>query len=246
MEVLQYIYTSWKNGDSTEKGYMIYSRSEGVTEAECVAIKDAMQYLAPKELNLAPTPEEIADVFPYAFSYFILPTGRGCVAQSTYLGRDYSGRFGNYIIYAMIFDTAELPCRPSEFFGEPYIKTAMTEEELNASSPVPPLPLLSIDDYGSVINDDQLNEFVFDKEDEFSQIIAMVLKARDLGVPFYLNDTRENLVLWSAAIQRILSPQLSKKFTSPPRYHKEGARRLYSHILSDSAQEARPPFLFRF
>ena len=213
MEVLQYIYTSWKNGDSTEKGYMIYSRSEGVTEAECVAIKDAMQYLAPKELNLAPTPEEIADVFPYAFSYFILPTGRGCVAQSTYLGRDYSGRFGNYIIYAMIFDTAELPCRPSEFFGEPYIKTAMTEEELNASSPVPPLPPLSVDEYGSVINDDQLNEFVFDKEDEFSQIIAMVLKARDLGIPFYLNDTRENLVLWSAAVQRILSPQLSKKFT---------------------------------
>lgn len=213
MEVLQYIYTSWKNGDSTEKGYMIYSRSDGVTEAECVAIKDAMQYLAPKELNLAPTPEEIADVFPYSFSYFVLPTGRGCVSQSTYLGRDYSGRFGNYIIYAMIFDTAELPCRPSEFFGEPYIKTAMTEEELNASSPVPPLPPLYIDNYGSVINDDQLNEFVFDKEDEFSQIIAMVLKARDLGVPFYLNDTRENLVLWSAAIQRILSPQLSKKFT---------------------------------
>lgn len=213
MEVLQYIYTSWKNGDSTEKGYMIYSRSEGVTEAECVAIKDAMQYLAPKELNLAPTPEEIADVFPYSFSYFVLPTGRGCVAQSTYLGRDYSGRFGNYIIYAMIFDTAELTCRPSEFFGESYIKTAMTQEELNASSPVPPLPPLSVDEYGSVINDEQLNEFVFDKEDEFSQIIAMVLKARDLGVPFYLNDTRENLVLWSAAIQRIFSLQLSKKFT---------------------------------
>ena len=46
MEALQYIYTSWKNGDSTEKGYMIYSRSEGISEAECNAIKDAMQYLA--------------------------------------------------------------------------------------------------------------------------------------------------------------------------------------------------------
>ena len=73
MEVLQYIYTSWKNGDSTEKGYMIYSKSQGITEAECIAIKDAMQYVAPKELNLAPTAEEIAEVFPYAFSYFILP-----------------------------------------------------------------------------------------------------------------------------------------------------------------------------
>ena len=56
MEALQYIYTSWKNGDSTEKGYMIYSRSEGISEAECNAIKDAMQYLAPKELTLTPTP----------------------------------------------------------------------------------------------------------------------------------------------------------------------------------------------
>lgn len=40
MEALQYIYTSWKNGDSTEKGYMIYSRSEGISESECTAIKD--------------------------------------------------------------------------------------------------------------------------------------------------------------------------------------------------------------
>lgn len=212
MEALQYIYTSWKNGDSTEKGYMIYSRSEGITEAECGAIKDAMQYLAPKELNLTPTEQEITDVFPYAFSYFVLPTGRGCVAQSTYLGKDYSGRFGNYIIYAMVFDLNDLPCRPAEFFAEPYIKTAMTSDELNAPSPVPPLPPLQISQYASVINDDQLNEFLFDKEDEFAQVIAMVLAARDAGIPFYLNDTRENLVLWAAAIQRILPSRISKKF----------------------------------
>lgn len=137
MEALQYIYTSWKNGDSTEKGYMIYSRSEGISEMECTAIKDAMQYLAPKELTLTPTPQEIADIFPYAFSYFILPTGRGCVAQSTYLGKDYSGRYGNYIIHALVFDINDLPCRPAEFFAEPYIKTAMTQEELDAPCQAP-------------------------------------------------------------------------------------------------------------
>lgn len=212
MEALQYIYTSWKNGDSTEKGYMIYSRSEGISETECGAIKDAMQYLAPKELTLTPTPQEIADKFPYAFSYFILPTGRGCVAQSTYLGKDYSGRYGNYIIHALIFDINDLPCRPAEFFAEPYIKTAMTDEELNAPSPVPPLPPLHISEYASVINDEQLNEFLFEKEDEFAQLISMILASRDAGIPFYLNDTRENLVLWSAAMQRILPPRLAKKF----------------------------------
>ena len=213
MEALQYIYTSWKNGDSTEKGYMIYSRSEGITESECSAIKDAMQYLAPKELTLTPTPQEIADIFPYAFSYFVLPTGRGCVAQSTYLGKDYSGRYGNYIIHALIFDINDLPCRPAEFFAEPYIKTAMTQEELDAPSPVPPLPPLHISEYASVINDEQLNEFLFDKEDEFAQLISMILVSQDAGIPFYLNDSRENLVLWAAAVQRILPSRLAKKFT---------------------------------
>jgi len=213
MEALQYIYTSWKNGDSTEKGYMIYSRSEGISDVECSAIKDAMQYLAPKELTLTPTPQEIADIFPYAFSYFILPTGRGCVAQSTYLGKDYSGRYGNYIIYALVFDIDDLPCRPAELFAEQYMKTAMTEEELNAPSPVPPLPPLDISEYSSIINDEQLNEFLFDKEEEFAQLISMILASRDAGIPFYLNDSRENLVLWSAAFQRILPSRLSKKFT---------------------------------
>lgn len=212
MKALQYIYTSWRNGNSTEKGYMIYSRSEGISEEECTAIKDAMQYLAPKELNLAPTPQEIAEVFPYAFAYFQLPTGRGCIAQSTYLGRDYSGRFGNYIIYALVMNVENLPCRPAELFGEPYIKTFMTEEELNAPSPVPPLPPLDITRYGSVVNEEQLTEFLLDKEDEFAQVIAMVLAAADAGVPFYLNDTRENLVLWAAAVQRILPMSLARKF----------------------------------
>ena len=212
MKALQYIYTSWKNGDSTEKGYMIYSRSEGISDDECGAIKDAMQYLAPKELSLTPTPQEILDIFPYAFSYFILPSGRGCVAQSTYLGKDYSGRYGNYIIYALVFEISELPCRPAELFAEPYIKTFMTEEELDASSPVPPLPAVMISSYASVINDDQLMEFLYDKEDEFSQLLAMILSAQDLGVPFYLNDTRENLVLWAAATQRVLPFQIATRF----------------------------------
>ena len=88
----------------------------------------------------------------------------------------------------------------------------MTQEELDAPSPVPPLPPLRISEYASVINDEQLNEFLFDKEDEFAQLISMILAAQDAGIPFYLNDSRENLVLWSAAVQRILPSRLAKKF----------------------------------
>jgi len=112
----------------------------------------------------------------------------------------------------LIFDINDLPCRPAEFFAEPYIKTAMTQEELDAPSPVPPLPPLHISEYASVINDEQLNEFLFDKEDEFAQLISMILVSQDAGIPFYLNDSRENLVLWAAAVQRILPSRLAKKF----------------------------------
>lgn len=213
MEALQYIYTSWKNGDSLDKGYMIYSKSTGITDRECAAIKSAMQYMVPKELPFPPSPQQIADVFPYSFAYFILPGGRSCVAQTTYLGKDYSGRFGNYLIYALVFEPGGLTCRPAELFGEPYIKTAMTEAELNAPSPVPPLPPLAIREHGSVVNDEELMYFLSGREEEFSQLITFVLAARDIQVPFYLNDTRENLVLWAAAVQRILPPRLASSFT---------------------------------
>lgn len=51
------------------------------------------------------------------------------------------------------------------------------------------------------------------KEDEFAQLISMILVSQDAGIPFYLNDSRENLVLWAAAVQRILPSRLAKKFT---------------------------------
>lgn len=213
MTALQYVYTSWKNGTLPEKGYMIYSKSVGITDEECVAIKDAMQYIAPKELPFAPTPEEITDVFPYSFAYFFLPTGRACVAQSTYIGKDYSGRYGNYVIHALVLEKEALECDPTELFGEMSIKTAMTEEELNATPPVPPLPPLDLSEYGSVINDDQLNEFVFDKEESLAKLISLYIESKTRGVPFYLNDTRENLVLWAAALRRVLPPRFSEDLT---------------------------------
>lgn len=240
MEALQYIYTSWKNGDSTEKGYMIYSRSEGISESECTAIKDAMQYLAPKELTLTPTPQEIADIFPYAFSYFVLPTGRGCVAQSTYLGKDYSGRYGNYIIHALIFDINDLPCRPAEFFAEPYIKTAMTQEELDAPSPVPPLPPLH--GFIFIIDPLTLNQFAMDVEDkvdlnaygasskDFDDILNIMLI--NLEKMFGLKDKdtlKRNLAV---VINKVDIPTLEEKIgeTAAQQYLAENAKTCKSYM----------------
>jgi len=78
---------------------------------------------------------------------------------------------------------------------------------------VPPLPELDIDDSGNVINDEQIMEFLFDKEEEFAYLISAVLEAQRSGVPFYLNDTRENLVMWLAALQKMMPLSIAKKIT---------------------------------
>ena len=213
MRASQYIYTSWKNGDSPNKGFMVYSRSPDVTEAESEEIRFAMKYVVPGDMNPAPSPEEIAENFPFAFSYFRLSSGRECVAQSTYLGRDYSGRFGNYIISALLFDPGELTVYPSELFGEDCIRTYLTEDELEAASPPPPLPRIEIDDWGNTVNDDQIIDFLSDKEDEYAYVLAAVIYAMSRGEILFFNDTRENLVMWFASIQRAFPLDLARCVT---------------------------------
>lgn len=210
MKALQYIYTSWKNGDLPDKGFMIYSKSEGITDKECEEIKFVMQYHVPKDMIPNPTPEQISDDFPYNFACFRMSEGRYCVAQSSYLGKDYSGRFGNYIIYALVFEYDDLEAYPAELFAEDYIKNSMTEEELNAVPPVPALPPAAIDEYGSFINDQSICEFVAQRRDRFSMLLSACMFACSEHIPVYINDTRENIVLWMAAVHRVMPLETAK------------------------------------
>ena len=211
MKASQLVYTSWKNGNSQKKGYMVYSKTEDITDSEVEDIKTIMRYIPPRGLNPAPTEEEISTLFPYNFAYFKLNSGRACIALSTYLGKDYSNRFGNYIIYALVVDDNQLKQYPYEFFGEPFIKTSMTEDELNAESPVPPLETLEIEEVGNVLSDDILADFVKNNEDQAAYAISAALQARKEKVPFYINDTRENIILWIAIITRIFPVTVAKK-----------------------------------
>lgn len=81
-------------------------------------------------------------------------------------------------------------------------KIVITEPKSQCSIREIPLPLFIVD----------VAKKFASKEDEFAQLISMILVSQDAGIPFYLNDSRENLVLWAAAVQRILPSRLAKKF----------------------------------
>ncbi len=213
MKAKQYIYTSWKNGDLADKGFMIYSKSKGITEKECSDIKFVMQYTPPHDLPPAPSIDQINRDFPYSFAFFRLSSGNLCVAQSTYIGKDYSGRYGNYIIHALIFDENELKIYPCELFGEEYIKLNLTQEELNAIPPIPDLPELEVKSYSNIINDELIMDFISEREYKFSYFLSALLKGKTENIPVYINDTREHLVLWLAAVHRVFPIQTAKKIS---------------------------------
>ncbi len=213
MKALQYIYTSWKNGESADKGFMVWSKSQGVTDAESDMIVAAMKYAVPNDLDPGPAPEQITDSYPFSFSYFRLPSGRDCVALTTFLGVDYSGHGGNYIISALLFNQGELTVRPCELFGEYCLRTSLSEEELNAPSPVPPLPVLEINSWGNRVNDRTIREFLSDRTEDFALLLTALISAGEGGQQIFLNDTCGNLVLWFAALQRAFPVQTSGKIT---------------------------------
>ena len=111
MQVSQYIYTSWNNGESRNKGFTVYAKSDDLTTEEIKEILVTMAYKPYGSLPSAPSDEQIAKDFPKNYSFFRLNSGRYCMAQTTYVGREYvkdsNPKFGNYIIHAYVLHSLE-------------------------------------------------------------------------------------------------------------------------------------------
>lgn len=141
----QLIYTSWPNGNSPKKGYMVYSKSKDITPEEEAEIVSTFRYVAPQGLPFAPTKEQVKELFPVMYGYVKLSSGKYVIAKSTYIGQDYTKRYGNYIIHALVFDKkAEsliLPLYDSDIF-----RSCLTDEELCAPQAPDYLPTLSLND----------------------------------------------------------------------------------------------------
>lgn len=213
MKAKQFIYTSWKNGNSPSKGFMVYSMSEGISADDSAAIQIALKYLPPAGLPYAPTPEQIESMFPRGCAYFRLPSGKYCIGQSTYIGKDYSGRQNNYIIHAFVFD--EKPdFNAFDFIDSTLFKRNLTEEEANADSNPPPLPEVEICAQTPKISDGDLVKFFTpDNAQTLKYLLASVLEANKTGKGIYLYDDYDKLCYWFAAIQKCLPYDLVRDIT---------------------------------
>lgn len=205
----QLLYTSWKNGESKIKGYMVYSKSADITAAEETEICAVMRYKAPDNLPYTPSDEEIDSVFPKIFAYFKLSSGRYCIAQSSYVGQDYSRRWGNYIIHAYVFDDIG-DLIPSRMIGTNIFRTRLTEKELNADFAPEFLPKIDLENCGNVLTESEIKQFFgsIDRQQTLKALAQSVLCAVLNNKRINFIDDLPNMRTWITALSMIVPKKI--------------------------------------
>lgn len=171
----EFIYTSWKGGG----GYAAFAKSDDITAEEYSELTQKLVYSKPAALPDRPTESEIRTLFPKNSVYFRLKSGRYCMAQSAYVGKDYAmdvnPRWGNYVIHAFLFDSPDGELAAMSL-GSELFKQGLTDEEREYGSIVVPPPREITSEFAKDHAADALRA-VFDKgeDEDFFTFLQAVL-----------------------------------------------------------------------
>lgn len=201
-----------KNGD-----FDVWSKSVGVTEVDCNKIHDVMDYEKPDDAPTRPTEEQVCDetLYPPKYGYFMLPSGRLCVARSGYIGKTYSiqdNRTGNLIIHAYIFDDKYYPeFLPLSIFGLNVFKTKLTYKEWH-DDPIPD-SLLQVELKGKCVCDNGVLTKMCGSSSlsNIGSFLQAVSDAAQSDVPVTFNCDASDLKKYYALVGKLLPYSIQRK-----------------------------------
>lgn len=216
MAVQQLFYTSCKKGLSSGMGFQTYSMSKGITEEERKEIEGYCVYIPPDNLPTQPSDKEIDELFPIAFSSFKLKSGKYCISSAKYVGKDYSGRYGNYFCHVLVSDEP-WPFYPIELYGSITFRTGLTPEEENMSE-IEYLPQLEEIHLGNSICFDSIGDFlkktdVGKRSKEFIELMKSAIEFSKTGKKIIFCDYKDNTAYWIGAVQMSLPKKLAQQFS---------------------------------
>ncbi|GAA2106601.1 hypothetical protein [Actinomadura alba] len=191
-------YTSAKSGPDGRAGFQFVAETPGLPPGLRTAVSPLMVYRPPPHAPLSPSTDELAR-FPVGLAYDRLDE-RPVLVRCRYLGRDYSGRYGNFFAHAVVADTAELEgLRPMELWHAPLW------DDAPASGLLPALDELSP---GDGFEPDALADWLADQWDVAStyDLLARLIDAvttvlgRDHGRIILVADDTELIARWIAVV----------------------------------------------
>ncbi|WP_242906868.1 GAP1-N2 domain-containing protein [Actinomadura terrae] len=111
-------YTSARRGPTGRAGFQFVAETPGLPDGVRAGVTPYLSYRPPPDAPLSPDEAELEE-FPVSLLYDTVG-GRPLLLRSRYLGRDYSGRYGNFFAHAVVAEPCELEgLRPAELWRAP-------------------------------------------------------------------------------------------------------------------------------
>jgi hypothetical protein len=214
-------YTSCEDGIDGISGFQIRAMTPDIPSTlRTAAIRDSV-YEPPPAAPSMPSPDELAR-FPVAFGYSFAAEGV-TLYRASYIGRDHTGRWGNYFAQALAADAAErLPGLPIDLWESPTwrsgsVRTGVLER-------VAAKELVTSDAVGPGATSTFLA--VSDRHQTLARLLAVVrgILEGQHGRLVLITEDSESAAQWISAVTRSLPSALAwaisfTTFTSRPESH---------------------------
>ena len=210
MRALQMHYTSCRRGQSGGAGFQTRALSPGIRSDEQREIERHGVYRPPRDARPEPTEEEMVSELPRALRSYALASGRLALTRSCYVGRDYSGRWGNFFAHTLVAGDGEIPpLWPIDYYEWDGWRARLApeedREEAPAPSPLAPVELETIAAAGS-FSFEEIREFLAEDPARPALLGRMgraVLMGRETSRALVVRDTPTNGLYWIAALQKM-------------------------------------------
>jgi len=198
MHVLQTEYTSCRRGLGAGSGFQMRRASRGVTPDELAEIARLGNYRSPN----FPASIPVADrAYPVALRYLPLQSGRRALIHSAYSGLDYSGRGGNFMAHALVFQDGPPAQLPTDYFDWAGWKSSLSSDE---DTNDPPSELEALDLSQMSVPENGPNIIGSDQKALLTDLVSSLFFIQETGRKIVIRADATDGVSWIAAILQLL------------------------------------------
>ena len=206
MQALQLHYTSCRGGRSGRPGFQVRTASPGLEDGETRQIIGRSGYTPPMDAPDQPTVEQIAQQLPRALRYYPLESGRWALTVSSYVGQDYSRRWGNFFAHTLVGTEGPIDRWPFDLYEWSGWCSGLAAEEDTEQQP-PALPPVSLEGVpvAESFGADELAVFLREepgREELLARMIRAVILGRAQERPLLVRDSVLNGLFWLACVHR--------------------------------------------
>jgi len=209
VKLQQAYYTSTDAGPRAAKGFQFQAWSQGLTPSTLQELERRGGYVPPLSAPTRPGPEEL-ERFPVTLLFQKLSDGGAVVAQSRYLGTDFSGRYGNFLTHSLVLTEPEALSVPPICLWES-VGWARSE------SPTHDLPETDWPEAGGVVTPASVEQFLranpvrMGRVGNFLEAVQLALReGRRLVV---VEDSSRAVACWIGLASFCLGPRWYRRLT---------------------------------